>query len=81
MVLGDGSVSTPPLAVPPLSWTWKVKLAYPAPLPFAAGVKTSFPPVMSATGTNCPAVTATPLSVSVPATGRVVISTEQEVGR
>src|SRR5260370_173432 len=25
--LGDWSVSTPPLAVPPVSWTWKVKLA------------------------------------------------------
>jgi hypothetical protein len=27
MVLGDWSVSTPPLAVPPSSRTWKVKLA------------------------------------------------------
>src|SRR3569833_467915 len=27
MVLGDWSRSTPPLAVPPLSCTWKVKLA------------------------------------------------------
>ena len=26
-VLGEASRSTPPLAVPPSSWTWKVKLA------------------------------------------------------
>src|SRR5438270_476711 len=26
-VLGEGSVSTPQCALPPLSWTWKVKVA------------------------------------------------------
>ncbi len=34
---------------------------------------------MSATETNCPAVTATPLSVSVPAAGSVVIFTARRV--
>ena len=34
---------------------------------------------MSATLTNCPAVTATPLSVSVPAVGSVVIFTANSV--
>ena len=35
------SRSRPPLAVPPLSWTWNVKLATPAPLAFAAGAEPS----------------------------------------
>jgi hypothetical protein len=37
MVLAVGSVSIPLLEVPPLSWTWKVKLAAPAPLASSAG--------------------------------------------
>ena len=49
IVLGVGSRSTPPLAVPPSSCTWKVKLAYAVPLALAAGVNISRPPVMSAT--------------------------------
>jgi hypothetical protein len=31
MVLGLGSVSTPPARVPPSSWTWKVKLSFAVP--------------------------------------------------
>src|SRR5205823_4041337 len=65
IVLADWSVSTPPLATPPLSLTWNVKLASGDPLAFAAGVNTSRPALMSATVTNWPAVTAMPLLVSV----------------
>src|SRR5436190_1366066 len=81
IVLGDGSRSTPPLAVPPLSWTWKVKLASAGPLALAAGVNTSRPELMSPTVTNWPAVTGLPLRVSVPdaAVGIVVISTANSV--
>src|SRR5947199_331558 len=77
IVLADWSVSTPPLATPPLSLTWNVKLASGDPLAFAAGVNTSRPALMSATVTNWPAVTAMPLLVSVPdaRVGIVVIST------
>ena len=45
------------------------------PLALAAGVNTSRPALMSATLTNCPAVTAMPLSVRLPAPGSVVILT------
>ena len=45
------------------------------PLALAAGVNFSLPALMSATETNWPAVTATPLSVSVPSRGSVVILT------
>src|SRR2546428_13840746 len=75
IVLGLWSRSTPLLAVPPSSCTWKVKLAYEAPLASAAGVKTSLPAAISAALTNCPADTATPSLVSVPADGSVVIFT------
>ncbi len=34
-------VSTPPLAVPPLSWTWTVTVA--VPVAFGAGVKVRTP--------------------------------------
>ena len=37
-VRATGSRSMPPFAVPPSSCTWKVKLAYAAPLAFAPGV-------------------------------------------
>ena len=44
IVFGEGSTLSPPFAVPPLSLTWNVKLAYPFPEAFAAGVYvTSFP--------------------------------------
>ena len=76
IVLGDGSRSTPPLAVPPSSCTWKVKLAYGRAVGVRpAGVNFSNPPVMSASGMNCPAVTATPLSSACRQLGSVVIST------
>ena len=72
---GVGSRSTPPLAVPPSSCTWNVKLAYGVPLASAAGLNTSRPASIAPTVTNCPAVIAVPLSVSVPAPGSVVIRT------
>src|SRR5262249_60008739 len=77
IVFGVGSRSTPPLAVPPLSCTWKVNEASGEPLALAAGVNTSLPPLMSATLTEPPAVTATPLSGSLPvaAPGGLVILT------
>ena len=78
-LLGLGSRSTPPLAVPLLSCTWKVKLAYEIPLALLAGVKRSKPPLRSATTMNCPLVTATPLSVRVPAPGSVLIFTARSV--
>src|SRR5947209_8244868 len=81
IVLADWSVLTPPLARPPSSLTWNVKLASAAPLAFAAGVNTSRPALMSATVMNWPAVTATPLLVSVPdpTVGIVVISPAKSV--
>ena len=75
IVLADGSRSTPLLAVPPSSCTWKVKAAYPAPLALAAGVNTSLPPAMSTAVTKSPALTRTPLLVRPPAPGSVVILT------
>ena len=38
IVFATGSVSTPPLAVPPSSLTWNVKAPRPVPLPLAGGV-------------------------------------------
>ena len=78
-VLGLGSRFTPPLAVPPLSCIWKEKLEYGEALVFAAGVNRSNPPLTSATAINCPLVTATPLSVRVPADGSVLIFTASRV--
>src|SRR5947207_15556735 len=66
IVFGVGSVSIPPFVVAPSSCTWKVNVAYGVPLALIAGVNSSFPPVMSTTGMNWPAVTATLLSVRVP---------------
>ena len=37
IVFGVGSRSTPPLAVPPSSCTWNVKVAYGVPLSFGVG--------------------------------------------
>src|SRR5207249_877913 len=72
---GVGSRSTPPLAVPPLSCTWKVKLAYGVPLASAAGANTSRPASRSPTLTNWPATTVVPRPLSVPVPGSVVIFT------
>ena len=46
IVWAVGSRSTPPLAVPPLSCTWKVKLPSGKPLLPGAGVKRNWPPVI-----------------------------------
>ena len=74
-MFGEASRSLPPLAVPPLSWTWNVNEVYDVPLPLAAGWKTSRPDAMSPAETYCPAVTLVPLSFTVPAAGSVVIFT------
>src|SRR5438094_99115 len=57
MVLGDGSVSTPPLAPPPLSCTWKVKEVLPVPSASTAGYTISLHDALPILA--CPAVTAT----------------------
>src|SRR3954452_5220780 len=75
IVFAVGSRFLPPLAIPPSSLTWKSKEAYPAPLASGAGVKTSLPASMSATGTTWSAVTATPSRVSEPAPGSVLTLT------
>ena len=79
MVLGEASRSMPPLAVPPLSCTWKVKLARAAPFALSAGVNWSKPDVMFATGMEAPAVTATELFVRLPLAGSVVTFTPSSV--
>ena len=71
--LALGSRFTPPPAVPPSSSTWNVNVVYGLPLALPAGVNVRFG--MSATVMNWPAVTAVPLSFSVPAPGSVVICT------
>jgi hypothetical protein len=75
IVAAEASRSTPAFAVPPSSRTWKLQLAYPAPLTFRAGVNTRLPAAMSAALTNCPALTPDPASVRLPATGSVDIFT------
>ena len=74
-VLALGPRSMPPLAVPPSSCTWNVKLAYPAPLALAAGLNLKRPALMSATVIVCPALTVTPLLASPPAPGSVLMRT------
>ncbi len=72
IVFGEGSTLAPPLAVPPLSLTWNVKLAYPFPDAFAAGVYvTSFPLIDRAAVTLSSASMATPFRRMTPSTGRV----------
>ena len=69
-VLGTGSESTPSLAVPPSSCTWKGKTFTEfVPLPIAGGANVSRPDATSDTGITCPAVTAVPLSASSPTGG------------
>src|SRR5437588_11138756 len=76
-VFGDWSRSTPPLAVPPLSCTWKVKFASGDQLAFNAGENTRWPAEMSVANTESPPFTVTPLLVNVPdpAPGTVVVVT------
>ncbi len=69
-VLGVASVLDPPLAVPPLSTSWNVKLGVAGP---AAGANTRLPRLVA--GITLPAVMATPESVSVPLAGSVVMMT------
>ena len=52
--VGRGSRSTPPLAVPPSSCTWKVKLESGEPLALACGTNCRLPAVMSLTAMNWP---------------------------
>src|SRR5262245_63925309 len=73
--LGTGSRSTPPSAMPPSSWTWKVRLVYGETLALSAGANRSRPPAIKDAGTNCPGKTGKPKIVSVPAAGGVVIRT------
>jgi hypothetical protein len=75
-VLGDWSVFCPPLAVPPLSTTWKVNDPRPVPFTWAAGVKVSWPRLPA--GISCPAVTATPFrrSTPCPAGGSAAMTTD-----
>src|SRR5204863_388221 len=72
-----GSVSTPPLAVPPLSRTWNVKLDSGEPLALSAGGSEERRVVKSVDVGSWRVVKAMPLlvSVPVPARGNVVIST------
>ena len=56
MVLGEASVFWPPLAVPPLSMTWKVNDARPLPVPLAGGCQVRVPRLAAAM--IWPAVTA-----------------------
>ena len=64
--------------MPPSSWTWNVKAVEPAP-PVDVTEYCSSLASMSATETNCPAVTATPLSVRLPMAGKVVILTARKL--
>ena len=63
------------MAVPPSSFTWKVKLAYELPRALAPGVKTRLPAVSCAAVTSEPALKAAPDRVRVPAAGRLLILT------
>src|SRR5438046_10477095 len=73
IVLADGSVSTPLLAVPPLSWTWKVKIGRASCRERVESVDVGLPLIMTAAETNWPAVTATLSTVREPGPGMVVI--------
>ena len=74
IVFGVGSVSIPPSAVPPSSFTWKVKFVYPTPYSSGAGVKVRLG--ISASAISCPADIATPESSRIPSAGKVVIMTD-----
>src|SRR4051794_1130250 len=69
IVFGDASVSTPPFAVPPLSRTWKVNVAYGEPFLSATGWNTSWPAATSAAVISSPLETGAPSSVSEPWVG------------
>src|SRR5262245_14437425 len=71
--LGTGSRSTPPSAMPPSSWTWKVRLVYGEQLALGAGANRSWPAGIKDACTNCPEKTGKPKTVSVPAAGGVLL--------
>ena len=83
IVFGLWSVSWPPLAVPPSSRTWKVKLLYGlAAAASATGTKRSRFAVISANVICCDAVTSTHASLpflycSFPAVGSVAMMTDR----
>ncbi len=74
--LGVGSRSTPPLAMPPLSRTWKVNWPRLAPLTLKAGVKVRV--AICAAVSSWPAVTGTPATRNTPSAvgGRLMITTD-----
>ena len=83
IVLGDGSRSMPPLAVPPSSCTWKVKLASGVPLALAAPRYVSRPASISAfadklAGADRARVGTADVMVSVPTSGSVVMRTASQ---
>ena len=78
-VLGVASRSTPPFAVPPLSWTWKVKVVYGLPKALIGGTYFSSPLVIFATVIICPTVTLVPFSWIVHNAGKVVTFTPLSV--
>ena len=71
-------MSWPPLAVPPLSRTWNVKVEVGGEITLA-GVNVSWPAESCAAVTNVPALTSAPLSSSCPLGGKVVITTPANV--
>ena len=73
IVFGEASRFCPPLAVPPLSLTWNVKDASPAPLAFGSGVHVKL--ARSPEAITWPAVTSMPDNRMTPAVGSVVIVT------
>ena len=80
-VLATNEMSTPPLAVPPVSCTRKPSAPKPAPLTFSAGVKVNNPALMSTTLMTCMLVIVMPLSRYTPcaAEGKLVTMTLSRV--
>ena len=74
-VFGTGSVSTPPLSVPPSSRTVNSRLAYPCPFASGAGRNTRLPASMSAARMAWPCETAKPLRVRLPFAGNLTTVT------
>ena len=64
--LAADSRSTPPLAVPPLSCSWKVKLVKAGPNRFGLGAELQRAAVIAAAETSWPTVSGLPPSVSAP---------------
>src|SRR5262245_43936188 len=77
MVLAVASKSTPPLSVPPSSWTWNVNEAYGLPLALAAGVNVRL--LIWARCAKCRAGKATPPFLRLHTPGKVVILTAKKL--